>query len=49
MDGWQNGMDFISLLSESPFTLETTWKLIWDQKVSFVVTLLTCVSKVIKR
>ena len=47
MDGWNsNNGEYIALLAEAPFALESTWKLIWDQKVSFVVTILTSVSKV---
>jgi len=46
MDGWNsNNGEYIALLAEAPFALESTWKLIWDQKVSFVVTILTSVSK----
>jgi hypothetical protein len=45
MDGWQSSLEYIGLLCESPFSLDSTWKLIWDQKVTFVVTLLTSVAK----
>ena len=47
LDGWQSSGEYIGLTGESPFSLESTWKLIWDQKVSFIVTLLTSVAKVI--
>lgn len=46
IDGWQSGSEFVAMLCESPFGLDSTWKLIWDQKVTFVVTLLTSVAKV---
>ena len=46
LDGWQSGWEFVAMLCESPFALDNTWKLIWDQKVSFVVTILTSVDKV---
>ena len=46
LDGWQSSGEYIGLTGESPFSLESTWKLIWDQKVSFIVTLLTSVAKV---
>jgi len=45
LDGWQSSGEYIGLTGESPFSLESTWKLIWDQKVSFIVTLLTSVAK----
>lgn len=45
MDGWQSGRGFISVLCEAPFTLDSTWKMIWEQKVSIIVTLLTSVAK----
>ena len=48
LDGWQSSGEYICLLCESPFSLESTWKLVWDQKVSFIVTLLTSVAKVSK-
>ena len=46
MDGWQMSGEYVTLLAEAPFTLDSTWKLIWDQKVSFVVTILTTEAKV---
>jgi len=45
LDGWQSGWEFVVMLCESPFALDNTWKLIWDQKVSFVVTILTSEAK----
>ena len=49
LDGWQSSGEYICLLCESPFSLESTWKLVWDQKVSFIVTLLTSVAKVTEK
>ena len=46
MDGWHNNGEYVAVLAEAPFALESTWKLIWDQKVSFVVTVLTSEAKV---
>ena len=46
IDGWQMSGEYVTLLAEAPFTLDSTWKLIWDQKVSFVVTILTTEAKV---
>jgi hypothetical protein len=39
---------FACLLCESPFSLDSTWKLVWDQEVSLVITLITSVAKVCK-
>ena len=47
LDGWQSQCEYVAVLSESPFTMDNTWKLVWDQKVTFIVTLLTSVAKVI--
>lgn len=47
-DGFQSPNEYVALLCEAPFTLETTWKLIWEQRVSFVVTILTSEAKVRK-
>ena len=49
MDGWHNNGEYVAVLAEAPFALESTWKLIWDQKVSFVVTVLTSEAKVFIR
>ena len=46
IDGWMNAQSFACLLCEAPFALDSTWKLIWDQDVSLIVTLLTSVAKV---
>lgn len=46
MDGWQSSNEYVAMVGDSPFALETTWKLIWEQKVTFIVTILTSVAKV---
>ena len=46
LDGWQSQAEYVAILSEAPFTMDNTWKIIWEHKVTFVVTLLTSVAKV---
>ena len=46
IDGWMNSHSFACILCESPFSLDSTWKIIWEQDVVLIVTLLTSVAKV---
>jgi hypothetical protein len=46
IDGWMNSQSFACLLCESPFSLDSTWKVIWEQDVVLIVTLLTSAAKV---
>ena len=42
VDGWRRPNNFICLLNEAPFASEITWsKLVWEQDVGIIVSLLT--------
>ena len=42
VDGWRRPNNFICLLNEAPFASEITWsKLVWEQNVGIIVSLLT--------
>ncbi|TRY71536.1 hypothetical protein TCAL_12498, partial [Tigriopus californicus] len=46
LDGWLVPFNFICLLGEAPLASESTWiRLIWEQHVGMIVTLLTSVAK----
>ncbi|XP_040572850.2 putative receptor-type tyrosine-protein phosphatase mosPTP-1 isoform X2 [Lepeophtheirus salmonis] len=45
VDGWAISRNYICLLGEIPFTTDSTWRSIWDQRVSLIVTLLTPIAK----
>jgi len=47
IDGWMSSQAYACLLCESPFTLDSTWKTIWDQEIVLIVTLITTAAKVV--